>query len=393
MPDIASYPGGVPPIGARLIGDDGVQTVAPNLFGIRGVKHLGTMPLSVMSGAPTITTVTSDTTTVPNPVLMARNGGPFRYPSAPVTTQSTSYYIPGYGATIKNLWPWVVEFWSDAPKLALRIQDLGGAAYYVHISVDGELAHAAPVSAGGLGSTVPNLIELDWRGVSKPRLYRIALKATSFGGVYVGAADSVWYPTERRRPTLCTFGDSYGDTYPTTGPGALASLFAQIAWALDFEHLNMNYFGTGYTVGGTGAVPNIVQDRLGNLLAQGGATPDAILFAGGFNDRAQSQATISANAATAYTTARTLAPKAKILVLGPWTPQGEAADANLATTRNTLLAAATAAGLTFLDIAQIITAANKSRYMRADNVHPTDAEGHRFLASRIGPMIHQALAA
>jgi hypothetical protein len=390
LAQITDFSSAWPALGTRILGDDGAANVSPTLFSVRGQKFKGVMPLTAMSGAPTITSIASDTTTIPSAVQVARTSGAFRYPGTPVKNHGgvPTYYTVSFGGSDALSHPWIVEFWSDAPKLALRVWD-ANAAYYVHILVDKQLAHSAPVAAGGGGSSVANLVEIDWGGVAKPRLYRIALKNTLFGGVYVGATDSVWFPSAQRKPVMCAFGDSYGDTFPTTGPGAQASLFAMIAWALDFEHWNMNVWGSGYIQGGGYNIPGMVTNRLG-LLTQ---MPDVILFAGGYNDSAQPQATIGTNAASAFASAKQLAPKAKILVLGPWTPRGESFDANLATTKATVSNAALAAGLPFIDISQIVTAGNKARYTRADNTHPTDADGHPFLASRIGPLIHAALAA
>lgn len=346
------------------------------------------MPLTAMSGAPTITTITSDTTTIASALVFPRTNAAFRYPGTTVKTHNgvAGYYTPAQNSTSDALsWPWIVEFWSDAPKLALRVWN-ANAAYYVHIVVDGELAHTAPLSVVAAGSNVAHLHEIDWSGVVKPRLYRIALKNTLFGGLYIGPQDSVWFPSAQRKPVLCTFGDSYGDTFPTTGPGAQASLFAHIAWGLEMEHWNMNVWGSGYIAGTGYSIPNMVTGRLAQLAQM----PDVILFAGGFNDAAQSQATIGANAASAFASAKQLAPKAKILVLGPWTPQGP--TTNLTNTATTIQTQAEAAGLTFIPVAGFVVPGNSSRFTRGDGVHPTDAEGHPYLGGRIGPLIHNALA-
>lgn len=173
MAQITDFSSGWPALGTRILGDDGAANVSPTLFGVRGQKFNGVMPLAAMSGAPTITNIASDTTTITGAVQVARTSGAFRYPGTPVKNHGgvPTYYTVSFGGSDALSHPWVVEFWSDAPKLALRMWD-ANAAYYVHIVVDGQLAHSAPVAAGGGGSSVANLVEIDWGGVAKPRLYR-----------------------------------------------------------------------------------------------------------------------------------------------------------------------------------------------------------------------------
>lgn len=237
-----------------------------------------------------------------------------------------------------------------------------------------ELSPSAQFTTGASGSS---LLTLTWPTKAQ-RLVRIVGFNLGSGGAFVSSTDILIAPSYTRPPLAFFFGDSYtfgnGATIPTTN-------YANVLCGIKgWECLQDGIGGTGWT-STTTSLPNT---RVTNDLALRTNAPNKIICALGYNDAGGNMTTLASNFATAIATMKADFPSATIQVLGPWTPLGE--TPNLATVKTTLQTACASAGVTFVDISTIITAANSSIYTGPDNVHPNQA-GHTYLGQQIAPLV------
>ncbi len=123
--------------------------------------------------------------------------------------------------------------------------------------------------------------------------------------------------------------------------------------------------------------------------------PDVVVIAGGINDAGlvYDSRTLSEYRAEYDLLIEAIKmglPAAKIVVLGPFSPQTPSSlNPRLVTIRDANQAAAKAAGVPFIDVFYF-TDANKSKYISDDNVHPNVA-GHEYLGKKLGADLVQAL--
>jgi lysophospholipase L1-like esterase len=142
--------------------------------------------------------------------------------------------------------------------------------------------------------------------------------------------------------------------------------------------------GSGYAEPGPQGV------TFAQLAADAGAGYDVVVLVGSVSDTAFA-ADVQAAAEAALRAVATASPDAAILVVGPsWStpdPPGY-----ILTNRDTVSAAAAAAGVPFTDpIAEGWFGTDDGTLLGPDGKHPTEA-GQRVLADRIGPLVDQALA-
>lgn len=125
-------------------------------------------------------------------------------------------------------------------------------------------------------------------------------------------------------------------------------------------------------------------------LAQGaGSGFDLVLFFGSRNDIAAA-GDVRAAAEAAFALARVASPDAGLVVIGPAWAGGP--PGYIVTNRDALAAAAVPAGALFLDpLAEGWFTGPAAELAAPDGVHVT-AEGHRYLADRIRPVVEGALA-
>ncbi len=138
---------------------------------------------------------------------------------------------------------------------------------------------------------------------------------------------------------------------------------------------------TGYTIGAAG-------DTFAARAATVPATADVVVFLGGGDDPLGSA--LQPAVAAALTAARSAAPDARLVVVGPpWTGNPDAVAGSMITRRDAVAAAATAAGAVFIDpIADEWF--DGTGLVGSDGIHPTDA-GHARMAERLRPVLQEAV--
>lgn len=120
--------------------------------------------------------------------------------------------------------------------------------------------------------------------------------------------------------------------------------------------------------------------------------PDDVLvvFFGSRNDQAVDPTQLSILAWGTFQLARSTAPKARFLVIGPPWPTADPPEAVLRI-RDTLKYQAGIAGATFVDPIALGWFVGRPDLIGKDGVHPTDA-GHAYMADKIAPLIGAQLS-
>jgi lysophospholipase L1-like esterase len=120
--------------------------------------------------------------------------------------------------------------------------------------------------------------------------------------------------------------------------------------------------------------------------------PDDVLvvFFGSRNDQAVDPTQLSILAWGTFQLARSTAPKARFLVIGPPWPTADPPEPVLRI-RDTLKYQAGVAGATFVDPIALGWFVGRPDLIGKDGVHPTDA-GHAYMANKIAPLIGAQLA-
>lgn len=120
--------------------------------------------------------------------------------------------------------------------------------------------------------------------------------------------------------------------------------------------------------------------------------PDDVLvvFFGSRNDQAVDPTQLSILAWGTFQLARSSAPKARFLVIGPPWPTADPPEAVLRI-RDTLKYQAGIVGATFIDPIAAGWFVGRPELIGKDGVHPTDA-GHAYMAEKIAPLIGSQLS-
>lgn len=277
----------------------------------------------------------------------------------------------GYrGNGVQNGTQCIIEFMSDAPSLDFR---LVGGNYLGDLYVDGQRISETSVNTDT--SSAPYIYTVDWSGEVKVRGYRLVGINTGFGGVITGQAYTVQAPPGTRRPLAWQMGDSY-----TVGIGAKQGSyndFRVMCDALGLDGIADGISGSGWTSVQEGRVPAWrVENKLGSITRKS----QYIFFSLGYNDGSADIARVRAAFPPAVTAARRICPLAKIIVIGPATPVGSTAQLNTIREAEAEAEAEMCAslGVAFVDVRDVVNAANKDLYTGNDRVHPSDA-GHIYL--------------
>lgn len=182
-----------------------------------------------------------------------------------------------------------------------------------------------------------------------------------------------------------------GDSY-TTGPkddGQDQSLWPALVW----KSLRAEGYAAAPTVSGEGGAGYVKPGYRGGTFADKAraitASTQLMVFFGSANDmEAPPEALIGAVRET-LTKARTTAPKAHLLVIGPAWPRPEPPPEVLRV-RDIVRDAATAMGATFVDPLEQHWLWEDPRLIGPDGIHP-DRAGQKFLAEKIRPLIEAEL--
>lgn len=184
------------------------------------------------------------------------------------------------------------------------------------------------------------------------------------------------------QPSVVAFlGDSY-----TVGTGAdapergYAPLTAQ---ALGARPIVAGQGGTGYVSNGNDPEKAPFTGRVSDVA---GAT--LVVVEGSVNDRFATPAEIQDAAAAVFDDIKAATPEVRIVALGaPFTPDTE--EPRVQVTKDSVAAAAAAAGVVFIDPAGWLDVADDSLW--SDGVHPSQV-GHEIIANRLAQQLETVLA-
>lgn len=249
--------------------------------------------------------------------------------------------------------PWECEFILDTVGGAFDVIIRDGTGSNARLVVDGQAATsgATMISPGNSGSATRHAVS----GLSAGR-HRIRLEFTSgvvFCGLVIGNTDGV---RAAPKPGLrgLVVGDSF--TEPTTvdsTTGIISRGFVQhLGPMLGVDMWSCGSGGTGYLNPGTGGRVKF-RDRLAADVIP--YAPDVLLWAGGINENGlYDAAAVGAEAALCFAQVAAALPNCQQIVVSPFWPRGhQVIPGTLIAIRDAIKAAATAAGLPFIDMLQI----------------------------------------
>lgn len=331
--------------------------------------------LPVMLNGPTVTVTKNGASSAD--IVNVRN----------VVATDAAYLFTGNGPTLTDIFirstvgsgtAATVEWETDSALFDMR---LVGQNTNASLFVDGQLVDPQTIQTDSSGAYY--IARVDWAGVKQPRRYRLTGVNLHFGGLRVAALDSVWRP-EEIRPFVWGLGDSY--MFGTGATPVAQSSFAVAATNLGWDYLGDGIGGAGWT-NSTGGGP--ASQRINEKLATLTRAPDYVWIDLGYNNATTAVADVRAAVDAAIVRAKIVAPQAKLVLFGPATPTG-VLTTQLAGIRDAIKAGADAAGVTFIDISDVITLGNKALYTDTDNQHP-NAAGHVFIGQRKAALVAQAL--
>lgn len=231
-------------------------------------------------------------------------------------------------------------------------------------------------------------VQLPSAGIDKVRLE--LSDATSINGIYVVNGASVW--NSDAKPKSVMFGDSYflAGEANSFQPNNLAH---QLANLLGWEPYLAAVGGTGYVSDGGSnyAWSNPLRSRDFGIVPA-----DVGVIFGTINDGSASAAAVKAAARTTWEAARALNPSMPLIIFG--IPATNTATAGYPTQEQALIEAFAEWGdknawffpITLDRDGIWLSSGNRSRYIAADNNHPSHtglSSGNRYLASRMAEKI------
>lgn len=298
---------------------------------------------------------------------------------------------------------WSVEFMTDAPDFKLYFKYSATTAVY-RLKVNGKRVTDLPQSTGGITLGSRHLLSFDFSGDRSVKRICLEFATVPFGGIYVPKTSTLWKP-QPYLDKVIVLGDSIaGGSTMNTG-SSQGSWVARLAEMMGWDDIwNSSIGGTGYVADNPDGTPNTFLDRIGiDVTAY---KPKKIIIFGGYNDSAENQATVLANARAVAANINAVVPTATVAMSGPWSPDGPA-SAGLTNTNNTLKSVAAEnewifidqingdvykGNLRLVDSSPWITGTgntsattgegNSDFYVGSDNVHPNDA-GHKYIADRM----------
>jgi lysophospholipase L1-like esterase len=195
------------------------------------------------------------------------------------------------------------------------------------------------------------------------------------------------YPAGREYQ-VAVVGDSYtsGSDEGGEGPNGWPALVRK---TLDEHNLHLSIRvgaegGSSYVEKGTGG--GVFGDQVSGVV---GIASDLVVFFGGRNDGPAPPDVLAAAVHDDFAKAKSYAPHAKLLVIGPlWPAPGPPVE--ILRVRDIVRDQALAVGAVFVDPLAEHWFADAPQLIGADGIHPTN-EGHKYLAQRIAPVIASTL--
>lgn len=352
---------------------------------------------TVSTIVPTLTLTQQATSTIASAqALFAPDTGPFNYSaqmgfgaSFPDTTlyQPISRYPYSWGSAPPY---WSAVFGTDAQLFEMLFKYVSASTLY-RVSIDNRKVTDLVTTTGASSVGSRHVLKFDL-GSTAPRKIRIDGYTLPFGGVFIGANDSLWRVPFTGKRIMVTGDSLSAGSSLNTGAG-MGTWFHRFCRVLGYEDAwNTAIGGTGYIADNTGASVTMGA-RVTDVT---GYAPDRLIIWAGYNDNSSAQTAIDA-AARAYYRQVNSALDSYVVVIGCWSPSGSPAAAVVNTDETLRQAAAdfkfpfispvtgkvyNADGVLIQNTTPWITTANTSRFIGGDAVHPTDA-GHTYLAQRI----------
>jgi lysophospholipase L1-like esterase len=301
------------------------------------------------------------------------------------------------------------EFTFDGSEFEFPLKALAGQNYQVSVD-EGQGYQLITTDPQGLGVSDGGVYRVDVNfGSRKLRRIKIEIAGGYFGGVTIGANDTVFPPARPLGIRALFFGDSFTEGTGATGISQYSSFTSKI---LGWEHWASGSGGTGYLNNGpTGRV--VFRDRVQtDVIAY---KPDVVVIEGGTNDTTFDPSTLQTEVDTLLKQIKQGLPNTKIIVLSNWAVQGTTAA--ITNTRDAIKTASLANKLPFIDSIAGITynengvalneasgmwitglgntaspqaTGNATYYTYTDNGHPSVA-GHRYLGERLATEIYRLL--
>ena len=286
-----------------------------------------------------------------------------------------------------------VAFWSDGPKVCILT---GSNDPVIRINVDGRV-----LDPGGYTNGSGNTYTLiDWTAVGgrKARLYEVEGSPRTASGfnidnVQIGPKDTIWAPQGNDSVKAVVISDSFfaGSTFSPYRPGMgiAQQLCKRNGWA---DCWNMSIGGTGWIATNSGANYSYIQRLQDATNTPRVADADIIVFVGSTNDDGNSNATVSAAVVTTLQYARSINPKALILVYGTFPVGSSSGLVAAATAVDTAVGQGVAAFVDPANRTYFITLANAaypyiiSNYNRPANV--SSAANNYSLWINVNDFIH-----
>lgn len=375
---------------SSINGQDGNVTLTRNLPDLPTADALSAL-------APITPTLTQQSTSsiASAQALFTAAAGPFNYAAGMgfgATFPDTTLYQPNsrYPYTWGSAPYWSTVFGTDAQTWEFLFKYVSASTLY-RVSVDNRKLTDLMTTTGASSVGSRHVLKFDL-GSSAPRKIRIDGYTLPFGGVFIGATDSIWRVPFTGKRVMVTGDSITAGSSQNTGAGA-GTWFHRFCRALGYEDTwNTAIGGTGYLADNSGASVTLGA-RITDVTQY---APDRLIIWAGYNDNTQTQAAIDA-AARAYYRQVTSGLDSYVVVIGCWSPSGSPAAA-ITNTDETLRQVASdykfpfispvtgrvynADGVLLADTGAWINGVNSARFIGADAVHPNDL-GHTYIAQRI----------
>lgn len=362
---------------------------ATTLSDAKTLAAQGAALLSPDASSPTVTPgVANAGSLIPGSVLIPWDSGLFRYNgrmrlagTAFPDDQLGSNQAVSYSPFARSGSYLTIDFVTNAASFEVLQKGLGGSD--LRIAVNGRLANTSPVTYPADGNFY--LTKVDF-GSSATRSIRLLAAAPYFGGVRIGASDSLQAPTQSPPLRVIFMGDSItegpaGQNFPTSYAPLVADVMGwQDAWISGVG-------STGYLAA---PAPKLTfrQRYADDIKAFG---PDILIIAGGLNDASFADADIQTEAGKLFDQIQADLPNTLVYVLGPW-----GSVSRVRPSLNAAIKAAVGTRPNFTWVPnydnQWITGSgntgapagdgNADIYISADNSHPTPA-GIQYLAGQL----------
>lgn len=331
--------------------------------GLAGIPTVMTSPYTVTSTAVSSTNQTASASSITSAIHVRPTvPGAFTYRggvmvAGPLVGGGSAESVQSYGSSsgaVQSQCPFAVEFVVDTVLGSFDLCMRDNTSNFVRIAVDGQyISQSSTAAPGNTGGAV--IVNVSGLSAGRHRVSAEFAGGSLFLGVNVGPADAV-HRTAVPPLGVWVVGDSY--TEPTIVDST--SGYARWGWVQILGQLagvnavGSGSGGTGYLNPGSGGRVKF-RDRLAaDVLAN---SPSAIVWAGGINDYSYgsyTKAGLQAEATACFAAATAALPNVTQVVLSPFFGKGyQSYPTGLLEARDALQAAASAAGLVFVDVLEI----------------------------------------